>query len=92
MNILIIGLGSIGQRHMLILHENFQPELFVLRSSHQGAPNQLGIKELYSWEEVARIKPEVAFITNPTYLHIETALQCARLGTHLFIEKPLSHS
>jgi len=32
----------------------------------------------------------VAFITNPTSLHVETALSCAARGMHLFIEKPLS--
>lgn len=37
-------------------------------------------------------QPDIAFITNPTALHVETAMECARAGCHLFIEKPLSHS
>ena len=37
-------------------------------------------------------KPDVAFICNPTHLHMETALQCARGNCNLFIEKPVSNS
>ena len=37
-------------------------------------------------------KPEAAFICNPTSLHIPAAIQAARAGCHLFIEKPLSHN
>jgi hypothetical protein len=35
-------------------------------------------------------KPDVVFITNPTSLHLPVALEAARLGCHLLIEKPLS--
>jgi predicted dehydrogenase len=34
----------------------------------------------------------VALITNPTAGHLAAATQAARMGMHLFIEKPLSHS
>jgi predicted dehydrogenase len=36
--------------------------------------------------------PNIALITNPTALHVETALACAEANCHLFIEKPLSHT
>jgi len=35
-------------------------------------------------------KPDVAFICNPSSLHIPVALACIRAGCDLFIEKPLS--
>jgi len=90
--VIFFGLGSIGQRQARILLENFEHELFAFRSGAAEKPNQLGIKELYKWEEVEKLGPEIAFITNPTNLHIPTALRCAALGMHLFIEKPLSHT
>ena len=37
-------------------------------------------------------RPDVVFITNPSSLHVPVALEAARQGCHLFIEKPLSHS
>ena len=36
--------------------------------------------------------PDVAFICNTTSKHIDTAIECAKKGCHLFIEKPLSNN
>lgn len=92
MKIIIFGLGSIGQTHARLLSESCEHNLFAFRSNRLNKPNQMGIKELYSWEEVKELSPDVAFIANPTFLHTETAINCAKLGINLFIEKPLSHS
>lgn len=89
MKIIFFGLGSIGQRHAGILLKNYHHDLFALRSGINDKPNSLGIKELYSWDEVSKLKPDAAFITNPTSHHIETAIKCAKIGCKLFIEKPI---
>lgn len=89
MKIVLIGLGSIGQRHARLLNERRGLELVALRSRRDAVPTSLKIKEIYSWEELSRLKPQVAFIANPTALHIETAIRCAEMGCALFIEKPL---
>jgi len=90
--IIFFGLGSIGLRHAKILLENYKHDLLAYRSKQELNPNKLGIKEVYSWNEIEAEKPDIAFITNPTHLHVETALACAKQGMHLFIEKPLSHT
>lgn len=36
------------------------------------------------------VKPDVVFICNPSSLHTGIALQAAKAGAHLFIEKPVS--
>lgn len=92
MKVIIFGLGSIGERQAQLLLDNFEHELFAFRSDKDVSPNNLGIKEIFTWEEVKKLNPNVAFITNPTFLHLKTALECAKLGMHLFIEKPLSHN
>ncbi len=93
MKIVIFGLGSIGKKHAKVLNENYEYEVYAFRSKGRAKPNGLNnIKQVYAWDEVKAIKPDVAFITNPTNLHVKTAIQCAHLGMHLFIEKPLSHS
>ncbi len=89
MKIVLIGLGSIGQRHARLLNERRGLELFALRSCRDSTSNSLKIKEIYSWEELSRLNPQAAFITNPTVLHIEIAIRCAEMGCALFIEKPL---
>ena len=89
MKIIFFGLGSIGQRHARLLLKNFNHSVFAYRSGNSSLANKLGIKELHSWDQVRRLSPHVAFITNPTYLHIKTTIKCARLGINLFIEKPI---
>lgn len=89
MKIIFFGLGSIGKRHAKILLENYDYTLYALRSGVDESLNELGMEELYSWDEVEKIRPNVAFITNPTSFHIETAIKCANLNYKLFIEKPI---
>ncbi|MDP2167698.1 MAG: Gfo/Idh/MocA family oxidoreductase [Thermodesulfovibrionales bacterium] len=90
MKIILFGLGSIGKRYARLLLSEF-PEhgLFAFRSEKACAPNEFGIREIHHWEEVDEIKPDCAFITNPTFKHIEVATRCAGHGMHLFIEKPV---
>jgi len=87
--ILFFGLGSIGLRHARLLQDNFDVDLAAYRTSDNK--NRLGIKEFRSLEQAFDYQPDVAFITNPTDRHIETAIECAKRSIHLFIEKPLSN-
>lgn len=89
MKIIFFGLGSIGQRHARLLLDNTSHTLFAFRNKKVNGFQMPGVKEVYSWDEVERISADVAFITNPTSLHIDTAIKCARLGINLFIEKPV---
>ncbi|MBR9706183.1 Gfo/Idh/MocA family oxidoreductase [Candidatus Pacearchaeota archaeon] len=91
MKIIFFGLGSIGLRHARLIKNNFDHELYAYRSSKKSEKNSLGIKEIFELNEIDRIKPDVAFITNPTNKHVEYATYCARKGINLFIEKPLSN-
>lgn len=85
--VLLTGLGSIGRRYKRLLLQRGNIDIFALRSGLN--PSVPGITELRSWDEVKLVAPDIAFITNPTAFHIETAIKCASLGMHLFIEKPL---
>jgi predicted dehydrogenase len=91
MKIIFIGLGSIGRRHALLLQTDFNHQLFTLRSK-SNSPTPDGITEIHSWDEIDLIKPDIAFITNPTHYHIQTAIKCAEKGMHLFVEKPIGDS
>ena len=92
MKIVFFGLGSIGLRHARLLQEMGGHDLIGFRSNLNGRKNILGIQEVFSWEELDSFGAEAAFITNPTFLHIETALACAERGMALFIEKPIASS
>jgi len=89
--ILLIGLGLIGKTHADILRNHFnQFKLFALRSSSKESASD--ISDLHNWDEVDQHEFLAAFICNPTFDHISTAIECAKRGMHLFIEKPLDSS
>lgn len=93
MKVLITGLGSIGERHAKLLSQREEAiELIAYRSEYSESQDSLDIREFTDLDEALKLNPDIAFITNPTFLHVETALKCARAGCNLFVEKPLSHS
>jgi spore coat polysaccharide biosynthesis protein SpsF len=92
---LIIGCGSIGQRHIRNLKSIGIDNIVALRSReghYKELPDELGVREISSWEEVIIEKPDIAIIANPTSLHLDTTLRLLPLVKGLFVEKPLSHS
>lgn len=92
LKLLFFGLGSIGIKHATILTEKFNVNVYALRTNKGQEKHNLPIHEFNNIEEAFSIQPDIAFVTNPTYLHVPTALECARRNISLFIEKPLSHS
>ncbi len=92
LRLLFFGIGSIGKKHINIIKENYDFEIYAYRTNKGQEKNGLNIEEFTCLDDAFSIKPDVAFITNPTFLHIPTALECAKRNIDLFIEKPLSHS
>ena len=96
MRALIVGLGSIGRRHLANLGL-IEPTAHVtiyhqhLKSQDATEAQPLADRVVYQLEDALDTKPEVALITNPASRHIETGLALAQQGIHLFIEKPLSN-
>jgi len=93
--ILVIGCGSIGQRHIrnllclkkakILAFDVDWNKLKQLKRTFSGVTTSSDLRPL--WRE----NPEIAFITNPTSLHLKYAYEAAKRNCHLFIEKPLSH-
>ena len=93
MKILFFGLGSNGKRYVKLIREKFDYKLFAYRTKlGQETIGDIKIKEIYDLKKAFEIKPHIAFITNPTFLHVPTALKCVKRNISLFIEKPISHS
>ena len=92
---LIIGSGSIGQRHISNLKKIGISNITALRSKkghYKELPKDLGVNEIDSWHQVNNIKPDIAIISNPSSLHIETALKISNIVKGIFIEKPVSNN
>ena len=108
MKILMIGLGSIGQRHLRNIKRVLGNEAEILAYRVRGLQRtfsdtmqirenvsleeEFGITSYGDLDEALQQKPDLAFITNPTNMHIPCAIKCAKAGCHLFLEKPLSDS
>ena len=92
MRILIIGLGSIGRRHLSVLEKIEGLELAALRSRKGTLKEAGGINEFDQIIDALAFKPDGVVIANPTSLHIESSLPFLKAGCKLLIEKPISHS
>ncbi len=94
MRFLIVGLGSIGRRHLRNLLALGERDVVLLRTFRSTLPDDdLAVfpTETKLGEALAR-RPDAVIVANPTALHLEVAIPAARQGCHLFLEKPLSHS
>ena len=92
MTILICGLGSIGKRHLRLLRNAGVQKIIALRSGNSKTGTDLiadieinDLKEL----DGLNIKIDGAIISNPTSLHIMTAIKLAQRCIPMLIEKPL---
>src|SRR5262249_44197585 len=92
--VLMVGLGSIGRRHVRNLRARGVTELVAYRA------RGIDTRPLVDDERVATVKsleeglawgPDIVFVTNATVLHLETARAAIEAGVHVFVEKPLSH-
>ena len=108
MRFLILGLGSIGQRHCRILRNllGAEVELFAYRQrklnivinddmtaeTDSSPEEEYGVTLVDSMDEAMAMELDGVYVTNPISMHIDTALVAARAGHNLFIEKPLSHN
>tara|TARA_B110000008_G_scaffold266106_1_gene291935 strand:- start:8437 stop:10230 length:1794 start_codon:yes stop_codon:yes gene_type:complete len=92
---LIIGAGSIGQRHIKNLQKRGINNIVALRSKKghfKELPSEFNILEVNSWDETLKLKPDIAIIANPSSYHIDSAIRVCESVKGIFIEKPLSNS
>jgi predicted dehydrogenase len=94
--VLIVGLGSIGRRHVGII-KNLFPEINIVALRHKQCDkndiDELGLyKCVTSIDEAIAKNPQAAIIANPASKHMDVAKKLASKGVNLLIEKPISDS
>jgi len=105
--ILLVGLGSIGQRHARNLRALIGDDLDLLAYRVRGRPHvisasltvdadadvetRLGVRRVATLDAALAERPDAVVVANPNPAHLPVALAAARAGCHLFIEKPISH-
>ncbi len=96
MKIGVIGLGSIGQRHVRCLKQLGYDDIIALRT-RKGAVQTLPvefsyIKEVSDAREFYSYDLDAVIISNPTSLHIETIKTPLKKAIPVFLEKPIADS
>ena len=94
--VLVVGLGSIGRRHVEII-KNLFPEINIVVLRHKRCDkndtDKLGLyKCVTSIDKAIATNPQACIIANPATMHIEVAEKLANNGINLLIEKPISNS
>lgn len=99
LRICMIGLGSIGKRHLknlikVLNGREFEYEIDALRSSRKALPDEINdiIRNSYFSEKELPNDYDVIFITNPTSCHYDTIRNVITKTKHMFIEKPVFES
>lgn len=92
--ILIAGFGSMGRRHLRNVKTLGYKNFILYRTGKSTLPDDeiRDIPTEYNLAKALSYKPVATIVTNPTALHMSVALAAAKAGSHLFLEKPISHS
>lgn len=94
----IIGAGIMGRMHAAVLKDHHGSEVVAVSSRKGEAASQLasyaGAANVYTDYRALLDDPQVDAISlcTPDHVHTEIALEAARRGKHLLIEKPLATS
>ena len=91
LKILIVGLG-IGRRHLMSLRNWEVIEIASLRTYKGILTDNLGIQQFFTLEDALKFNPDGVIISNPTSLHVQTALPFLENNIKVLIEKPVSNS
>jgi predicted dehydrogenase len=93
-DVLIIGAGSIGHRHLRCFLATGQVRAAlcdVNRALADEIAAQYGVERVYSTLDEALVSRfDAAVVAAPAHLHVAMATRLAEAGVHLLIEKPLS--
>ncbi len=90
--IIVIGGGSIGQRHIKNLQTLGYLSIFCLKRNIDLAfESKFNVRVITTYQEFTDIQPWAVFICNPTSLHIDSLREAVEVNAHIFMEKPLIH-
>ena len=92
--VLVVGVGSIGERHLRCLQATGRASLSLCEINDElrkQIAEKYGVTRSYADLETALGEShDAAVIATPAHLHIPMAIKLCQAGKHLLIEKPLS--
>ena len=96
MRVLIVGCGSIGERHTRVFEKLGIGEIILCDANTDNlarVAKKYDIEETYTdYNEALKKDINSVVICTPNNLHIPIALEACEENCHIFVEKPLSHN
>jgi predicted dehydrogenase len=94
--VLIVGVGSIGERHLRCFQRTGRADVSLAEINpqlRQAVAERYGVPGSFEDLDMALTgSPNVAVVATPAPSHLELATVLAEAGVHVLIEKPLSTS
>jgi predicted dehydrogenase len=92
--VLVVGSGSIGQRHLRNLRALGVDDLLAVEPSSgpAAAAAALGATVMASLPDALAKAPDAVIVCTPPHLHLEGARAALEAGAHVLVEKPLAAS
>lgn len=92
MNILVVGGGSIGKRHIKNLQSLGFSNIWVLkRAPDESFAKEFNVGVVTNFAEAKKAEPQCIFVCTPTSLHNDALRFAKENHCHVFMEKPLIH-
>jgi predicted dehydrogenase len=94
LTVAIIGFGSIGRRHAENLRALGVDRLVIVRRGEHANPAFAAAAAAHvvtNLQAAIEVQPDLAIVTNPTSLHVQTARALVEAGVPVLIEKPVGH-
>lgn len=96
MRVVIVGLGSIGQRHARLLLERKDIQVELCDGSPEVLKRASSTLQAHvvhdDYTDALASAPDVVFLCTPTHLHGQQAVEALHAGCHVFCEKPMTSS
>lgn len=92
---LVIGCGSIGQRHTVNLRRLGVEDILVFdpdQDRMEAVARKHGVNACARLEDAYAAAPNAVVVCAPTSLHLPLAREAILHGSDVFVEKPLSHT
>ena len=92
--VLVVGTGSIGERHVRCFDQTGRASISVCEVNEElrdRVVKKYGATDAFSdLASAIASQPDVAVVCTPANLHVQMATQLADAGVHVLCEKPLS--
>lgn len=94
-SVALVGLGSVGRRHLRLLRE-LRPDLSIVlvRSGHgeESPEESLATRTVGTVDDAITAGVQAAIISTPAHLHLHQSMRFIEAGVSILVEKPLSRS